>query len=79
MRRHPKIERARLMVGGEMGADTMTLIVETALAQGDALALATRVTETVRDVTQLRSKVQCVAPGQLANDGKVIEDIRNYA
>lgn len=79
VRRHPEITRARLVVGGEMGADTMTLIVETALAQGEAQALAARVTETVRDVTKLRSEVQCVAPGQLANDGKVIEDVRRYA
>jgi len=27
----------------------------------------------------LRGNVQCVAPGSLPNDGKVIEDARSYA
>jgi len=42
-------------------------------------ALQLKVAEAVRDVTKLRGHVQCVAPGSLPNDGKVIEDARSYA
>ena len=47
----------------------------------DSLAdegLKSRVSEAVRDVTKLRGEVHLVAPGSLANDGKVIEDARSY-
>jgi len=37
-----------------------------------------KVADAVRDVTKLRGNVHCVAPGSLANDGKVIEDARSY-
>lgn len=79
VRRHPELQKARLVVGGEMGADTMTLRVETALAGDAASGLIASVAETVRDITKLRSDVQCVTPGELPNDGKVIEDVRSYA
>jgi len=80
VRRHPDIARARLVVGGEMGADTMTLVIEVDASDPDqAQALVTRVTDTVREVTKLRAEVRCVAPGALPNDGKVIEDVRSYA
>ncbi|MFM2120125.1 MAG: hypothetical protein RL722_1593, partial [Pseudomonadota bacterium] len=40
--------------------------------------LATRVAESVRDITKLRAEVRLVAAGSLPNDGKVIEDARSY-
>jgi phenylacetate-CoA ligase len=40
--------------------------------------LAAAVAGSVRDVTKLRAEVVLVAPGTLANDGKVIEDARSY-
>ncbi len=79
VRRHAEVQRARLVVGGETGTDTMTLMVEVP-AEGHADGeLAARIAETVRDVTKLRADVTCVAAGTLPNDGKVIEDIRSYA
>jgi phenylacetate-CoA ligase len=75
LRRHPEIGRARLVVEGEMANDRMTLHVECAQAL-DGIAEA--VAASVRDVTKLRSDVQVVAPGTLANDGKVIDDARSY-
>ena len=33
---------------------------------------------TIRDVTKLRAEVAFRAPGELPNDGKVIEDTRRY-
>ncbi len=70
------IKKARLVVAGETGQDSMTLKVELASsteAQLHAIA------ETVREVTKLRCDVQAVALGSLPNDGKVIEDARSYA
>jgi phenylacetate-CoA ligase len=73
LRRHPGLQRGRLVVDGEMANDRMTLHVETA---GPAEGLAEAVAGTVRDVTKLRAEVQLAAPGTLPNDGKVIEDRR---
>ena len=75
VRRFPEVGRARLVVGGEMANDHMTLRLETTAADP---GLAVRVGEAVRDVTKLRGTIELVAPGSLPNDGKVIEDIRTY-
>ncbi len=74
-RRFPEVTRARLVVTGEMANDQMDLRIETT-APSEALQL--KVAEALRDVTKLRGNVQCVAPGSLPNDGKVIEDARSY-
>lgn len=74
-RRHPEVQRARLVVAGEMASDTMTFRVEVA---GTPEGLAGRIADSVRDVTKLRADVELVAPGSLPNDGKVIEDARSY-
>ena len=74
-RRYPEVLKARLVVEGEMAQDRMTLSVEVASRpQG----LAERLAESVRDVTKLRGDIRLVAPGELPNDGKVIEDARKY-
>ena len=39
---------------------------------------AARYEGTVFDALNLRGRVELVAPGSLPNDGKVIEDRRNY-
>lgn len=74
-RRHPEVQRARLVVAGEMANDSMTFKVEVA---GKPDGLAGRIADSVRDVTKLRADVELVAPGSLPNDGKVIEDARSY-
>lgn len=75
LRRHAEVARARLVVSGAMAADELTLHAEVAGApEGLALALA----QTLRDVTKLRAEVRLCAPGSLPNDGKVIEDLRNF-
>ncbi|WP_353238292.1 AMP-binding protein [Limnohabitans sp.] len=76
VKRFPELTKARLVVTGEMANDQMALHVETALLSDDSLK--SRVSEAVRDVTKLRGEVHLVAPGSLANDGKVIEDARSY-
>lgn len=74
-RRFPEVQRARLVVEGEMADDRMTLKVECPAAPE---GLAGRIAEVIRDVTKLRGTVELVAPGSLPNDGKVIEDARSY-
>ena len=76
IKRFPSVTKARLVVSGEMANDQMALHVETSGVSDEALK--TLISEAVRDVTKLRGDVYLVAPGSLANDGKVIEDARSY-
>ena len=71
VKRHSEIAKARLVVTNAAGNDLMTLYCEGAGAAAEIAA-------TLRDVTKLRGEVSFVAPGTLANDGKVIEDARKY-
>ncbi len=74
-RRHPGIVRARLVVDNPGGKDRMTMHVETApgaTLESDAIVAS------MRDVTKLRGEFALRTPGELANDGKVIDDIRKY-
>ena len=41
-------------------------------------ALASKVAGTLQSATKLKGAVELVAPGSLANDGKVIDDARDY-
>ena len=75
VKRFPEVTKARLIVTGEMANDQMALQVETA---NPSEALQLKIADAVRDVTKLRGSVLCVAPGNLPNDGKVIEDARSY-
>jgi phenylacetate-CoA ligase len=76
MRRHPEIKRARLVVSGEMANDQLALHIEcAALTEGLPAAVA----GSVRDITKLRADVVVCGVGSLPNDGKVIEDARQYA
>lgn len=78
-RRHPEILKARLVVTGEMADDRMMLHAEIhASARSGHEALIARISTTLQDVTKLRGHVRLVEPGQLPNDGKVIEDARTY-
>jgi len=74
-RRFPEVQRARLVVEGEMADDRMTLKLECVNAP---VGLADRIGEAIRDVTKLRGAVEFTTPGSLPNDGKVIEDLRSY-
>ncbi|HJV95553.1 MAG TPA: AMP-binding protein, partial [Albitalea sp.] len=72
-RRHPEVQRARLVISGEMANDRMSLHVEVGEAPE---GLAARIADSIREVTKLRGEVLLSAPGSLPNDGKVIEDAR---
>jgi phenylacetate-CoA ligase len=77
LKRHPEIARARLVVEGEMANDRMTLLAELSQASAPE-GLAERVAQSLRDITKLRGEIAWKQPGQLPNDGKVIEDARSY-
>ena len=74
--RHPEISRARLIVGNDEGQDRMTLQCEVAGDAGEALAAA--IADSIQTECKLRGVVELVATGTLPNDGKVIDDTRDY-
>ncbi len=75
VRRHPEIVKARLVIAGATGNDSMTLRCETGNESAD---LKAALIASIRDVTKLRGDVEFVAAGSLPNDGKVIDDTRKY-
>lgn len=72
---HPEILRARIVVTREGESDAMTVLCESE-TRDDALAVA--VAESVQSFCKLRGKVVLQAPGTLPNDGKVIDDQRDF-
>ena len=75
-RRHPEIAKARLVVDNPEMQDRMTLHVEVA---PNASSHAEAIVASIREVTKLRGEVAFHAPGELPNDGKVIDDLRKYS
>jgi len=73
--KHDEIGKIRLTVDQVDGKDSMLVACETDVPS-DALLAA--VTDNVRNVIHLRGDVQLVASGSLANDGKVIDDQRQF-
>ena len=76
VKRHPEISKARLVVDSVNANDVMTLHCET--TNPDTDGLADKLQQTVRDVCKLKGEVALVGPDTLANDGKVIDDVRTY-
>ncbi len=70
--RHPEIRKVRVIATRDGDADAMTVRIEA--AEGDVIAYQASVTE----VLKLKGAIELVAPGSLPNDGKVIDDQRNY-
>ena len=75
VRRHPEIVKARLVVDNPDANDRMVLHVEVAPGRSPATEA---IVASLRDVTKLRGEVVLHAAGELANDGKVIDDIRKF-
>jgi phenylacetate-CoA ligase len=73
-RRHPEVMRARLVVERAGDLDRMTLHCE---VEGCPDGLQAAIEKSLRAVTGLGGGAALVAPGSLANDGKVIEDRRD--
>jgi phenylacetate-CoA ligase len=77
VKRHAEILKARLIVDNPGGNDRMTLHCE--LRGAPAPGLAQAIADSLRDITKLRGEVAFRKPGELPNDGKVIEDAKRYA
>jgi phenylacetate-CoA ligase len=75
IRRHPQVKKARLVVARDATNDIMTLQCE---AQAGSAELGRAIANSLREVCKLRGEVVFVAAGSLANDGKVIDDVRKY-
>jgi phenylacetate-CoA ligase len=73
--RHPETARARLTVRREGEQDAFEVAVETTTCDD---AFVARLGESVQAVLKLRGAIRLVAPGDLPNDGKVIDDLRSY-
>jgi phenylacetate-CoA ligase len=76
LKRHPEALKGRLVVDNVDNQDLMTLHCEIAQTPSDALGKA--IVESMRELCKLRGEVVFAAPGSLANDGKVIDDVRSY-
>jgi phenylacetate-CoA ligase len=74
-KRHPELGRLRLVVGRSGEQDVMTLKAESANTDP---AFATKLAQSIVELTKLKGEVALVAPGSLPNDGKVIADERSY-
>lgn len=78
VKRHAEIARARLVVRDEGGKDTAVLLCEVAGAPNEAEVLVAAIAGSVQAECKLRADVRIVSRGEIANDGKVIEDRRSY-
>lgn len=74
--RHPEVSNGRLVVASVDNQDRMTLHCE--IAEEASEELRTAISNSIRDLCKLRGEVNFSSPGSLANDGKVIDDVRSY-
>jgi phenylacetate-CoA ligase len=70
--KHPEVARARVVIARAGERDEMTVRLEA--RGGDAAAIE----ESVQGILKVRGKVEIVEAGALPNDGKVIDDQREY-
>ncbi len=74
-KRHSELQKVRLVVTSLDNVDQMTLRCEVAEGSDD---LKAAVSGSLQNLCKLRGDVEFVAVGELANDGKVIDDQRTY-
>ena len=75
LRRHPEITKGRLVIESVDSVDRMVLKVA-AEAPGEALAEA--IVGSIQGVLKLRGEVEFVAADALADDGKLVDDVRDF-
>ena len=75
VKRHPEIIKARLVVDSKDAVDSMTLMCE---SENQSDSLADEIKNSLKEICRLRGEVSLVASGELASDGKVIDDLRSY-
>ena len=80
IKKHPQINKARVIVSGNIGNEVMTIHCELEdVASSDLDALNKAIVQSTRDITKLRAKVCFENSNFLPTDGKLIEDARTYA
>ena len=72
---HETVSKVRLEVSQTNGQDVMLVLCETASECADLVA---QITDSVRSVLHVRGEVALQPVGSLPNDGKVIDDQREY-
>ncbi len=75
VKRHPEVIRARLIIEWIDESDQIKLLCESASVDE---SLRTALIDSIRQICKLRGEVDLLEPGSLPNDGKVIDDIRQY-
>lgn len=75
LRRHPSIEKARLVVTSVDNSDQMQLLIAVINETIDVDA----VKASVKAITKLNAVINVISINALANDGKVIDDLRDYS
>ena len=75
-KRHDEIQKVRLVVSSDNNVDAMMLQCEMHAEANDQLKAA--IEESIQNLCKVRGSVEFVAAGSLANDGKVIDDVRTY-
>jgi phenylacetate-CoA ligase len=75
IKRHAEIIKARLVIDWVDQADQITLQCE---SDSSDASLVDAIADSIRSICKLRGEVEMVTPGSLPNDGKVIDDIRQY-
>ncbi len=72
--RHPEIAKARIEVVREGEMDAFTLRIEADGGGGEE-----RYVQSAQEILKVRGKIEICRPGTLPNDGKVIDDQRDYS
>ncbi|TQV79655.1 phenylacetate--CoA ligase family protein [Denitrobaculum tricleocarpae] len=72
---HPELLRARIVVTREDESDVMSVLCESETRDEN---LAGAIADSVQSFCKLRGKIVLQAPGELPNDGKVIDDQRDF-
>lgn len=79
IKRHSDIEKARLVVTSDNHNDQMTLMCELSTAVSADSVDLDAINDSVRTITKLNANIELVTLNQLVNDGKVIDDLRDYS
>ncbi len=76
LKRHPEVQKARIVIGNQDRRDTMVFKAE---VEGRPEGLTDAIAASIEAEIRIRpTAIELVAPGSLPNDGKVIEDTRTF-
>lgn len=76
LKRHPEINKVRLLIDNPQGEDHMSLHCE---AVNGSSSLADAIVSSIRELTKLRGEVLFKSIGELPNNGKIIDDLRKWS